>query len=244
MIDIVHPTVFSLPDGTDPVSCGRGLTHLEPAAQLLVMGAFLLDLCAGMEESLPAVVRGREEADPAVDADHPGIPGCFRDVRDLNGHRHVQEELSMPEDKFCGAEFHAVREGPVHGVGMEGALDASLQGIDAEKPFGLIGVPYEGVVSVPHEAELRSAECRPDRGIAFLLAEPLRVTLLVCADCLVRCHYGAGNTDRHLRRKPIRIPACMISCVLDLELVQRQKILIDIVRDVCTCSGISLHGIQ
>ena len=198
MVHIVHPTVFSLPDGTDPVSCGRCLTDLELAAQLLVMGAFLLDLCAGMEGGLPAVVCGHKEAYAAVDADHPDVTGRFRNVRDLNGHRYVQEELAMLKDKLCGAELRAVRERPVHGLGMEGALDTSLQRVDAEEPFGLIGVPYKGVVPVPYKAELRGTERRFDVSMALLFAESFGVTLLVCTDRLVCRDHSAGDAGRHL----------------------------------------------
>ena len=93
MVHIVHPTVFSLPDGTDPSSCGRCPPHLEPAAQLFIVGPLLLHLCAGMESGLSSVICGRKETDPAVNANNPGMAGGIRRVRNFDSYRHMEKEL-------------------------------------------------------------------------------------------------------------------------------------------------------
>jgi hypothetical protein len=68
MVHIVHPTVFSLPDGTDPASCGGCLPFLELNAEFFVMSPFLFDHRSGIKGSLLSVTGNSEETDAPVDA--------------------------------------------------------------------------------------------------------------------------------------------------------------------------------
>ena len=150
----------------------------------------------------------------------------------------------MLKDKLCGAELRAVRKGPAHGIGMEGTLDAPIQGIDAEELFGLIGVPYAGVVHVPYEAELWSAELRHDISMALLPAEPFAMPFLVCPDRLIGGDHGTCNTCSHLGRECIGAAAGTVNCVMYPDLAQGHGVVMHIGRDKRAGSRISLHGIE
>ena len=58
VVDIAHPTVFSLPDGTDPSSGGGGLPGLEFPAELLIMRPFLFHNSPGCKGSPLSIKSG------------------------------------------------------------------------------------------------------------------------------------------------------------------------------------------
>ena len=95
MVHIVHPTVFSLPDGADPSSRGGRLPFLELTAEFFVMGPFLFDRCAGIEGSLFPVIGGSEETDPTVDTDDLLARRGSRRVRDIDRHGNIHQELYL-----------------------------------------------------------------------------------------------------------------------------------------------------
>ena len=120
----------------------------------------------------------------------------------------MQEELSVFIDQLCSSESCSFPERPFHGFHEEPDLYASFQCINTEQAFCLFLVPHDGIVSVPHEAQLRRAEYQDDRLGLFafrllflLLFEFLRVPLLIRPDTLICCHYSLYDALGHLGRK-------------------------------------------
>jgi hypothetical protein len=220
MVHIVHPTVFSLPDGADPASRGGRLPFLELTAEFFVMGPFLFDRCAGIEGSLLPVTGGSEETDPTVDTDDLLARRGSRRVRDIDRHGNIQEELSMSEYQFRCSVYCSFIESPIHGVRTEWALDPSPERVNAEKTLSLISILDKRIIPVPDETELWGPEGRLDINMTFLFTESARMLSLICPDRFVRGDHSTGNADSHLRAQPERFPTCLIRCFLYMEYVQ------------------------
>ena len=62
MVDITYPTVFSLPDGTEPLPGGRGFSALEFLTECLIMCTLMPDDGTGDEGAFSSVIGGCEEA--------------------------------------------------------------------------------------------------------------------------------------------------------------------------------------
>ena len=244
MVHIVHPTVFSLPDGADPASRGGRLPFLKLTAEFFVMGPFLFDRCAGIEGSLLTVAGNSEEADAPVDTDDLLARRGSRRVRDMDRHGDVQEELSMSEYQFRCSVYCPFSKSPIHGVCTEPALDPSPERIDAEEPFGLIRIPDKGVIPVPDKTELWGTEGRSDVNMTFLFTESARMLSLICPDRFVRGDYSTGNADSHLRAQPESLTACMVRSFLYVKDIQRDMVRMYKIRDVCAGSRISLRRID
>lgn len=57
VIDVLHPTVFSLADSFDPFSGRWGFTHLQLFAELGIMGSFLFDLLSADEPGMMFAIK-------------------------------------------------------------------------------------------------------------------------------------------------------------------------------------------
>ena len=132
MVHIVHPTVFSLPDGTDPASRGGRLPFLELTAEFFVMGPLLFDRRAGIEGSLLSVIDGSNKADAPVYPNDLFVRRGCRRVRDVDRHGNMEEKLVVFEYQFRCTVYGTFSKGPVHSIRTEGAFDPPLERIDTE----------------------------------------------------------------------------------------------------------------
>ena len=167
VVDIAHPTVFSLPDGTDAPSGGGGLPGLEFPAELLVMRPFLFHNSPGCKGSPLSIKRCGEESDAPVNTHYNCIRSQRNRVLHFGSHRDMQVELPVTADQFRGAKDNAICECPFECIGAERDPDPSGKRIDAEEPAGTGPVPHDGIIPVPDEAGLGFPELRHGNAEAF-----------------------------------------------------------------------------
>lgn len=93
MVEVTHPTVFSMAYAVEPFSCAAGLTFLQLGSEGLVLGAFLYHLLPVEEGAYPvAVVADGEEAHAEVHAhDVAGRDRFWNGERD----RYVQQPFAV-----------------------------------------------------------------------------------------------------------------------------------------------------
>ena len=125
VVDIAHPTVFSLPDGTDPSSGGGGLPGLEFPAELLIMRPFLFHNSPGCKGSPLSIKRCGEESDAPVNNHYNCIRSQRNRVLHFGSHRDMQVELPVTADQFRGAKDNAICECPFECIGAERDPDPS-----------------------------------------------------------------------------------------------------------------------
>ena len=223
VIHITHPTVFSLSDGFQSPSGGRGLHLLELTAKIFVAGALLFHGSAGEERGLSPAVAGRgKEADPAVDADDVRDVG-WRQHLDFLRHRDVEKEPAVLTDELRRAEA-AVH---IHAFGVERDFDPSLQGVDRKQGPSFV----QGIVPVPDKIELGEIEARPD---PFMLRGE---------DAFVPADDRPDDGLRHLRAQAELLPDHPVQVTVqggDAQITEQE----DVARDEITCSGIGVHGID
>ena len=169
MVHIAHPTVFSLPEGTYPLSGGPGPPELELFAELFVMCALSFHGGAGSKAGLFPVKRHGKEADAAVQPDHPGLRTEGDRVSMNHRDRDMQVIFSMPAHKLCRSENNAFFKSPPEGICPEWDTDPSRDGVHAEEPLCMWLVPYKGIVSVPDKADLGHPETGDSQAVPLLL---------------------------------------------------------------------------
>ena len=243
MVDIVHPTVFPLPDSFEPSPGGGRPLLLKILTQFLVMCSLLLHGLAGSERGLLSVIGYRKEPDASVDPDDFRIRRpCGRIFR-LQGDRDMEEELPVPEDQLGGPELCSFRERPLHGVCPEGQFDPSLQRVDAEKTVPVL--LKEGIVPVPYQIQLGLTENGNDGpGSPLILPELLRMFLLAGPDGLAGCSHSLNDAFRHLGTEAEGLPQIPVYGLMDPARTQRDIFCVDPLRGIGTGVRIGPHGRQ